>query len=419
MRIWLVTVAEPIPSDGVRPMRFMGIADQLVARGHEVTIWTTSFSHHAKRHRFATDTTYEVRPRYTVSVLRSWGYKRNISLSRFAAHWHFAHRLQEALSQAMRPDVILVSLPPLDSVAATVAFGRQHDIPVIVDVIDPWPEVFLSLAPAAGRGAVRLALLPLYWQARVIFRRAAAVTAISATYASWAKQLAKQRRLTTAVFYPAIDLAGFDALVQHCGGYRRGDSATPLRCIYAGALGHSYDVETLILAARQLLAQRDANVEFLIAGSGPKSEALQAMAQGLSNVKFLGWVGAEGLAELFASSHIGIACYGKRATQTVTYKLFDYLAAGLPILCSLPGEMGAIIEREAVGWRYPPENPSALAAQIRELVARRDVVATMSEKARAFAARSGDARIVYRHMAQFIEQLALTRAYGDREERAA
>ncbi len=406
MKVWLVTAAEPIPSDGVRPMRFMGIAEQLLARGHEVMIWTTSFAHHAKRHRFPVDMTHRVRSNYTVSILRSWGYKKNISLSRFAAHWHFSRRLRSSFPQAARPDVILASLPPLDSVMATIAFGQRHGIPVVVDIIDPWPEVFLSLAPAAGQSLARLALLPLYRQARAIFRGAAAVSSISATYANWAKEVAKQSHLPTAVFYPAVDVAGFDALVQKCGGYQRGGPTTPLRCVYAGALGRSYDVETLIKAARQLFVQGNVNVEFLIAGSGPKAEALQALAQGLPNVQFLGWVGAEGLAELFASAHLGIACYGKRATQTVSYKLFDYLAAGLPIVCSLPGEMGAIIECEEVGRLYPPEDAQALASQIQELAARRDLVAAMSDKARAFAVRCGDTRVVYRQMAQFLEQIA-------------
>ena len=37
MRIWLVSAFEPIPSDGVRPARYMGLASVLLQRGHDVS----------------------------------------------------------------------------------------------------------------------------------------------------------------------------------------------------------------------------------------------------------------------------------------------------------------------------------------------------------------------------------------------
>ncbi|TMB57792.1 MAG: glycosyltransferase family 4 protein, partial [Deltaproteobacteria bacterium] len=96
MRVWLVTAAEPIPSDGVRPMRFMGLARALVARGHDVTLWTQTFFHHTKRHRFPTDAEYEAEG-YRVVMLRGFGYRKNVSLRRYASHWRFAQRLAAAM----------------------------------------------------------------------------------------------------------------------------------------------------------------------------------------------------------------------------------------------------------------------------------------------------------------------------------
>ncbi|MBD0350687.1 MAG: glycosyltransferase WbuB, partial [Flavisolibacter sp.] len=52
MHIWLISAFEPTPLDNTRPMRFMGIADAALQRGHRITFYTTTFKHNTKSHRF-------------------------------------------------------------------------------------------------------------------------------------------------------------------------------------------------------------------------------------------------------------------------------------------------------------------------------------------------------------------------------
>jgi glycosyltransferase involved in cell wall biosynthesis len=178
-----------------------------------------------------------------------------------------------------------------------------------------------------------------------------------------------------------------------------------MRFVYAGAMGKSYDVETVIKCAKYLHEKGFADAQFLIAGNGPKAGALSKMAESLPNVKFFGWLNEEALAELLDSSHIGIACYARSATQSVTYKLFDYLGAGLPILCSLPGEMSNIIESEQIGYTYPAEDVNALAKIVQYLSVKPDLVCEMSERARTFAEHFGDSRVVYHKMVEYLEKI--------------
>ncbi len=406
MNIWLITAFEPIPSDNVRPMRFMGIADQLVAEGHKVTLWTTSFFHHTKSQRFTQDTKYEVAPGYSVIVLHSWGYRKNISVRRFFAHRHFAWRLSKSFSKLPKPDIILTSLPPLDSVSTVVDYGLKQGVPVVVDIIDPWPDVFLTIIPSVGRSLGRLLLLPLYAQLRYIIINSSAVTSISNTYINWVEDLAGGQIKRKAVFYPAVDICAFDQLIKKRGGGIRSYQSERLRFVYAGALGGSYDVETVIACARLLAWEGFEQAEFLIAGSGPKEGLLRNMAKGLPNVKLLGWLGAKNLAVLFSESHVGIACYKSKATQSVSYKLFDYLAAGLPIFCSLPGEMSNLIEQHQIGKIYEAENPESLAALVKDICNQPVIVRDMGKRARHFAEKWGDSRIVYKRMAKFIGLIA-------------
>lgn len=406
MRIWLVTLAEPLPTDNVRPMRFMGLADRLLARGHEVTIWASSFFHAAGRQRFEEDTFREFRPGCRIAVLRSLGYERNVSFRRLAAHAHFARRLAATMPSHPAPDVIVATLPSLDLAEACVRFGRRRGIPVVVDVIDPWPEVFEHAAPRWMRPPIRLLLAPMYLQARRLLSRSSAVTAISATYRDWAVRLAGRANMPSAVFFPAADLASYDRAASGPARTVPGPGGPPMRFAYAGALTRQYDVETIVRCARRLHRDGFTGAEFVIAGAGAKLESLRKMAEGLPNVGLPGLLGADALANLLASSHAGIACYAAGATQSVTYKLFDYLGAGLPILTSLPGEMARIVQSERVGCYYPPQNEAALAELVMKLCGDPAGTLEMGRRGRAFAERVGDTRRVYDDMAAFVERIA-------------
>jgi len=397
VRVWLVTAAEPIPSDGVRPMRFMGLARALAARGHEVTLWTQTFFHHTKRHRFPADTEYEAEG-YRVVALRAFGYRRNVSLRRYASHWRFAQRLAAEMPARPAPDVVVASLPPLDTVAAAADYCGRRAIPFVVDVIDPWPDVFVDLFPPAVRPVGRVLSAPLARRARRIFGLATVVTALSAEYVGWAQRLAAPRELPGSVFYPAADIVAFDLLA---GAPPDRSESRPLRVVYAGALGRAYDLDCVIDCAR--LLQDDRAAHFLIAGDGPERERLEHRAEGLENVEFLGWLDARPLARLLASGGVSIACYRPGATQTVTYKLFEYLAARLPVVCSLNGEMGEMIRSEGVGRSYRAGDAVDLARVLRELAADRDELGRIASRARRFAEARGDARSVYRDMARLLE----------------
>ncbi len=407
MHVFLVTAFEPIPSDHVRPMRYMGLANQLITQGHRVTILTTTFFHHTKAHRFDKDTIYEVEPNYRVVILRSWSYGRNISIRRFLADWQLAQRLREYLPSLPKPDVIVAALPPLSTVSTVLEYGVHHDVPVVVDVIDPWPDLFVTLVPPLAQPAARRLLWPFYRQVGKIMQQASGLSSISDTYLQWGAKLSDDPDQPKRVFYPAVDVSS----VAHTGAQMEtkhiASNNNKIRFVYAGALSRAYDVETIIECARILDTEGLDCVEFLIAGNGPKSESLVQMANGLPNVKLLGWLGAEDLAYLLAESHVGIACYSRYATQSITYKLFDYLAAGLPILTSLPGEMSDLIVRERVGEIYPTEDPVALARLVKELAEKPMRIRDMSGRARSFAEKAGDTKKVYGQMIDFLSEVVV------------
>ena len=85
MEIWLVKAGEPIPTDpGIpRLMRTGYLAKHLVGRGVSVTWWTAAFDHQRKLFRTETNETLSIEPNYSIRLVQSPGYIRNISLRRW------------------------------------------------------------------------------------------------------------------------------------------------------------------------------------------------------------------------------------------------------------------------------------------------------------------------------------------------
>ncbi len=406
MNIWLISAFEPTPVDNTRPMRFMGIADAAIALGHKVTFFTTTFKHGNKTQRYHQHTYHTVIPgSYELVFLHSKPYKGNITVQRMLAHRDLAKKLlAEVQTRTDKPDIIYISLPPLSTVQAICKWAKEHNIPVVVDIIDPWPAVFLKAFPTPVKGAGKILLSPFYKKLSYILNNCAAVTAISKQYTDWTTTFYNKPR-PTAYFYPAIQFAevkeAFKALA----------TTTPkptdkLRIIYAGSLASSYDIPTILGAAAIIEQKYPGKTEFLIAGTGTQEDLVKAKEKELSNIKYLGWLGQDQINTQFYLADIGLTQHVPGATQSVTYKLFDYLGAGLPILNSLVSEMAAIIEDNKVGFNNISGDPASLAQNVERFLTDPSLLPAYKSNALKLTAEQGDAQVVYSKLVHFIEQFA-------------
>src|SRR5690606_24689832 len=78
--------------------------------------------------------------------------------------------------------------------------------PVVIDVRDPWPDVFLTAVPPACQPALRLALGGYFRQAQRICHSASGLTGVSQTYLDWALSLARRKQKGRDGVFPI----GFD-----------------------------------------------------------------------------------------------------------------------------------------------------------------------------------------------------------------
>jgi glycosyltransferase involved in cell wall biosynthesis len=398
MNIWLITAFEPIPIDNIRTMRFVGIANKLIDKGHSLTIWTSTFTPHNNKHRFENDTYIDWQENFKLAILKSKGYTKKISLERYFAHLDFAKRLKSELPKSNQPDIIYISLPPIDTIVEVVKYAKKRNIPIVVDIIDPWPDVFLRVLPNKIKFIGKIIFLPFYLQLKYIFSNIQGIVAISDTYKNWALKYTS-KSVAAETFYPAVDIKSIEVQIKE------NNVSDKLRFVYAGSLSTSYDIETIILAAKKLQFEGDSQAEFVIAGQGPKLEMLKKQAEGLENVIFTGFLGGSDLNDLLLSSDFGIASYVKNTSQSVTYKLFDYLSAGLPIICSLPGEMSEIIKKYKVGYYFEPEDSDQFLETIKLILNDRGKIKEMKIRAIELTKELGYSENVYGRLVALLEKI--------------
>jgi len=404
MNIWTISLFEPTPLDKATPMRFMGIAAAAENRGHRLTHFTTTFRHTTKKQRFESNHVHRVHSDYELVFIRSKGYAKNISPARFLAHRDFARKLIPVLDRRPKPDVVFVSMPPLSAAERVVAWGKTHGVPVVIDIIDPWPDSFIKDVPEQGKEAARLALTPFYHRLKKFLRNCSGLTAISKGYLDWALAFYPDVPYK-AYFYPAADLQEVQNSIR---AYQRemDCSEDVLRLIYAGSMASSYDIPSILKAAEQMHKRHPGRTEFVIAGTGPQRPLVEEFLQRLPNLKYLGWVGKEELRRQYAQCDLGLIQHMNSLTQTVTYKLFNYLSAGLPVLNSLQSEMVDIIRDNEVGLSNKEGDVKKLVENIERFLKDKALLEQYKENALELTAREGDAPVVYERLVEFLEAVA-------------
>jgi glycosyltransferase involved in cell wall biosynthesis len=374
MNIWLLHIGEDLPIDGkTRLFRYGYLAQAIQEQGHQVLRWAPTFRHSTKTQRFSTDIRIKMTPEYAIQFVHAPGYRQTTSLARLRTYQILGKRFRQLAENESPPDVLVAAIPSLEWADAAVAYGRSHQVPVVVDVRDLWPDVFPSALPAGARSIGRLLLAPYKRIARRACQNADALTAVSETYLDWALQHARRRRRPTDLVVPL----GFEPTATSPEALREKLSelqslgVDPRRstCYFAGGFERHHDIETIVEAARKVIAAGHGDLQFVLCGDGSKSAAIRRQAAGLNNIHFLGMVDAAMLQAVASISVVGLCAYAEGALMSLGNKPYEYMAGRLAIVSSLPGELAELLDRQQCGLSYQAGNADSLARVLIELAA--------------------------------------------------
>lgn len=135
----------------------------------------------------------------------------------------------------------------------------------------------------------------------------------------------------------------------------------PVRYVYLGGFYAWHGVPVLLNAFQRALVH-GLEAELLLIGAGDEMQAAQDQADELGlgeRAVFTGQLPAEEFAPILASADVGLAPYCNWPEYS-GLKIFDYKAAGLPVIVSGLGGMPRTIKHDETGWIVPPCDEDAL-----------------------------------------------------------
>lgn len=138
---------------------------------------------------------------------------------------------------------------------------------------------------------------------------------------------------------------------------------------FVGTLKPWHGLETLA-EAFVVLANHDPAYRLLVVGGGPGAVALHARlaAAGVTErTEVVGSVDPQQVPALLRRMDVAVAPYSASAGYFSPLKVFEYLAAGLPVVASRVGQIPCLIDHGRTGVLCDPGDAGALAAAIQEL----------------------------------------------------
>jgi len=369
MNIWIFNQYAH-PPDLPGGTRHYDLGRELVKRGHQVTIFATSFHHYLHR-----ETRLQPGEKWKIEVidgikfvwLRTPPYQRNDwrrvrNMVTFALRaWWLGRRLPELIPEIEKPDVVIGSSVHLLTPLAAYWVARHYRVPFLMEVRDLWPQTIIDMGELSQHHPITKALQALE---RFLYRRAARIITLLARADKYITACGVPRE--KIVWIPnGVDLSRFEGLEPYVA------SENGFRVFYLGAHGKANALDTVIQAARILQDRGYRDIRFILVGDGPEKPRLMALAEEirLHNVEFRGPVPKSAVpktlfaadATLFVLHNLSLYNYGISLN-----KLFDYLAASKPlILVGRPANNP--VEEAHCGLAVPPQDPEALAEAVIQL----------------------------------------------------
>lgn len=368
MRILYLTQYFNLPDEAGASRHFQS-ARAWSALGHEVTILTGNVNY--KTGKAAPRDRGRLYSRQThpdgFEVYRLWVYrnfqgsfrKRLLFFGSYAAHAALLGSFRS------RPDIVFASSTPLSIGLPGYFLARRFRVPFVFELRDLWPEA------AVAAGVMRSPT----WIERTrrlsdfLYQRADHLIAVTEGIRDGILAYGVPEAKVTLVPNGVDDWMDPASFADHNPLAAFSDRFV---CLYVGAHGIWNDLGTLVDGAAAL--RDDPRFLFVFVGEGDDRPRLEARAReaGLTNVRFLGALPKEDAFAAICHADVSlIAASGhEHNRQTLPNKIFDYMAAGVPVVVAAgEGEMDQLLRVSQGGWRTPAEDGAALAARLREVAA--------------------------------------------------
>jgi colanic acid biosynthesis glycosyl transferase WcaI len=342
------------------------LADEFLARGHEVSVLTSVPHYGVDR----------IWPEYSGRLLHT---ERSGSLRIHRLYTHVAKDRANVFSRILsygsfsllsagkgavlpKHDVILAPSPPLSNGVIADMLGRWRGVPFVYNVQDIWPDVAVRAGVLKNEKTIRrLKKMEAY-----VYRRASGITVISEGFRrNLLEKGVPDEKITVIPNF--IDSSFVVPQPKNNEFSRRHGVAGKFVVMFAGNMGFSQGLETVLDAAKLLAGVPE--IEFLMVGNGAGRSSAEEYLKTLDigNARFLPFQPHDELPAMYGASDVCVIPLRRGFTiESVPCKLFTIMAAGRPAIAAVdPGsDTWQLLQRSGCGMCVEPENARALADAI-------------------------------------------------------
>lgn len=341
------------------PFRIADVCEELVKRGHEVTVITglpnypmgeiySGYEKGQKRDEIING----VKIHRCFTIGRKGGsIKRLLNYFSYAISSSlYVRRIQEEFNV-----VFVNQLSPVMMASAGIAYKKKYGKKIILYCLDLWPE---SLCVG---GIKKSSIVYKVFEriSRRIYRSADEILIASQMFRQYL--IKKFDIVNNKISYlPQYAEAQFLELKPK-------EPSETFNLMFAGNIGTAQSVGTVIKAAELL---KDEKAVFHIVGDGIELEKLKKSAAGLPNVIFYGRKPLEEMPRYYemADAMLVTLTDDPIISMTLPGKVQTYMAAGKPIIGAIDGETALVLNRVQGGYCGNAGDSNALAENIQELI---------------------------------------------------
>ena len=286
-----------------------------------------------------------------------------------------------------RADVVLASSGPLTIGIPGLVARWIRRRPLVFEIRDLFTEGVRQL------GIVRsgLGLWALQTLETRCCKAANEVVALSPGMAEWVHRHAPKARVHIIPNAADIELFGTPP--------RRPPTPAPDRhqdhrwAVYAGTLGRANQCEVLLDVA-EMLQRQESSARILLIGDGSERARLQQESEDrrLTHIRFIDLMPRSSLSAWLAEATMTLLIFRPLPVLDTTSpnKLFDSLAAGVPVIQTTQGWIRDLLEKEQCGLTVDGQNATDLASAIERIATDETLREAMSQNARRVALEQFD-----------------------------
>jgi len=283
-----------------------------------------------------------------------------------------------ALPFVGKVDVVWAANPNVISFYPSLIYRVVKRCPLVQNVDDLWPEALYDLGVSEKSFVAMLGEL----MARTAYRFASLITPISPDYVNTIASKYQTRGSKICVIPAGVDLDKFKCRQEDPPAENR-----RLTVLYIGAFSRAYDFDQVFKAAKLLTPFSD--VEFVIQGGGELSNTLESKVKSmeLSNVKIVDRiVSRDEVARILSSAGVVLLPLNGIGSieMGISSKLYEYQAAGKPIICCSRGQPGRYVSKTKSGIVVKPGDYKTLAKSILYLRGNRIVADELGKSGRQY-----------------------------------